>query len=87
MKFFHYESILFFFLRGGGGREIKRIFSQRIQIKKNEKKKKMYLFIFFRGGDGWTDEQPQTNLPLQLLRSRGITMHYCSSSVPDKLSL
>ena len=34
-------------------------------------------FFFFGGGgvgggvDGWTDEQAQTNLPLQLLRSWG----------------
>ena len=41
--------------------------------------------------DGWTEEQSETNLPLQLLQSWGITMHYrCTSyasHVPDKLNL
>ena len=39
------------------------------------------------GVDGWTDEEAQTNLPLQLLRSWGITMHKYISYVPDKLNL
>ena len=47
---------------------------------------------FFGGGggggvDGRTDEQAQTNLPLQLLRSCGITMHICTSYGPNKLNL
>ena len=40
-----------------------------------------------RGVDGRTDEQAQTNLPLQLLRSWGITMYKCTSYGPDKLNL
>ena len=28
-----------------------------------------------KGEDGWTDGQAKNNLPLQLLRSWGITMH------------
>ena len=39
------------------------------------------------GIDGRTVEQAQTSLPLQLLRSRGITMNKCTSYGPDKLNL
>ena len=39
----------------------------------NLKRKKDFFFFFGGGGgvDGQTDEQAQTNLPLQLLQSRG----------------
>ena len=33
---------------------------------------------------GWADEQTQINLPLKV---RGITMHSCTSYVPDKLNI
>ena len=42
------------------------------------------------GEDGWTDEQAQTNLPLQLLRSLGhnnALMYKVCKYVPDKLNL
>ena len=45
--------------------------------------------FFFEGGggvDGWTDEQVQTNFPLQL-QVGGITMHKCASYGPDMLNL
>ena len=45
------------------------------------------IFVFFEGVgrvDGWTVEQAQTNLPLEL---GGITMHLCTSYGPDKLNL
>ena len=38
------------------------------------------------GVDGWTEEQSQTNLPLQLIEVGGFTMHYCTGYVPDKLN-
>ena len=51
-------------------------------------------YIFFWGGgwggrgvDGGTDEQAQTTLPLQLLRSWGHNKHKYTSYVPDKLDL
>ena len=37
------------------------------------------------GVDARTEEQAQTNLPLQFLRSWGITMHKCTRYGPDKL--
>ena len=40
-----------------------------------------------RGVDGWTEEQAQTDLPLQLLRIWGIKIHKCTCYVPDKLNL
>ena len=53
--------------------------------------------IFLGGGEGVgveggrvhgrTDEQAQTNLPLQLLQVGGITMNKCTSYGPDKLNL
>ena len=58
-------------------------------------KSKKILFFFWggggEGGAGRTDEQAQTNVPLQLLRSwgeevGGITMHKCTSYGPDKPS-
>ena len=63
---------------------------------KESKSKKTFFFVFFLGGggggvgagvDGRTDEQAQTYLPLQLLRSWGITMNKCTSYGPDKLNL
>ena len=61
---------------------------------KNPNLKKNYFFWGGGGGggggggvDGRTDEQAQTNLPLQLLRSCGITMHICTNYGPNKLNL
>ena len=62
----------------GGGRV-----SAFFHTESKSKKKKIFFFFlgggvggWWRGGsvwgvDGWTDKQAQTNLPLQLLRSRG----------------
>ena len=57
----------------GGGATASEFFSLRIQINK-----KLggggWMGWGLRGGvDGWPDEQVQTNLPLQLLRSWGHT--------------
>ena len=53
--------------------------------------RKNFFFFFFLGGGGGGggegDEQAQTNLPLQLVRNWGITMHKCTSYGPDKLNL
>ena len=58
------------------------------------KSKKNFFFCLFWGVGGgwgrgrWTDRRTgQTNLPLQLLRSWGITMNKCTSDGPDKLNL
>ena len=63
--FFTMNPNLKYFLEGagGGGARVSDFF---------------FHFCFFGGGgvvDIWTVEQAQTNLPLQLLRSWGITMH------------
>ena len=62
-------------VRSGGGARVSDFFFH--------KESKSKIFFFFGGGgggrdegarggvDGWTDEQAQTNLPLQLLRSWG----------------
>ena len=40
------------------------------------------------GGGRWTDsKQAQTNLPFNFFEVGGITMHLCTSYVPDKLNL
>ena len=69
-----------------GGARVSDFFSQRIQICKKKKKKKkrkinvffFFFFFFFWGGggggggvDGWTVEQAQINLSLQLLQRWG----------------
>ena len=63
---------------------------------KESKSKSFFFFFFFFGGGGgerwgrgrWTDRRTgQANLPLQLLRSWGITMNKCTSYGPDKLNL
>ena len=61
----------------------------------NLKKKDFFFFFFFFGGggegvrgiDGWTVEQAQINLSLQLLQRRGHNNVLCTSYVPDKLNL
>ena len=67
----------------GRGARVSEFFTQNPNLKK---KYIFFLFFFFWGGgagagmcvcaegggvDGWTDEQAQTNLPLQFLRSWG----------------
>ena len=67
VNFFHKESGG----RGAGGGGLGLV----IFFHKESKSKKKNFFFFWRGGgvrrggggvDGWTDEQAQTNLPLQL---------------------
>ena len=52
--------------------------------------KKIFLVYVCGGGggvEGQTDEQAQTNLPLNFFKVGGITMHNCTSYDPDKLHL
>ena len=54
---------------GGGGARVSDFFSHRIKFFKG-----VGVGVgrgVGEGIDGWTDEQAQTNLPLQLLRRRG----------------
>ena len=55
---------------GGGGARVSVFFyTQNLNLKK---KNIFFCFLGVGGGvDGWTDEQAQTNLPLQLLQSWG----------------
>ena len=39
------------------------------------------------GVDERADEQAQTNLPFNFFKVGGITMHKCTSYIPDKLNL
>ena len=71
---FYYESK--FKIWGGGG-EWRRGARVREFFHKESKSIFFFFFFFFGGGggggvvDGWTAEQAQTNLALQLLRSWG----------------
>ena len=73
MNFFHKESRS---LAGGGGVEEVNFFNKESKTYLRKKKKIFFCVCEWGGGggrgvDGLTDEQAQTNLPLQLLRSWG----------------